>query len=171
MVIFLIIFFIFFLSIVIGSEFTAYLWHRYGAHTDILPKVYDTHKIHHIAELTHEAHEDFYYIIIILLLAFILLYFFWYSGYMKFIGLHVIYPVLAYLIVFTVFVWNWYIHSAYHVSDHWLNQYEWFKKDKRIHLQHHINPSVNYGIASHFNDIVFGTYEYPVNNQEEIFNK
>ncbi len=139
---------------VLLSEFGAYLWHRYSAHTDLIPGVGDTHHIHHTADLTHEAHEDFYWIIIILLL----------MGLFIIVLKHYInikYMLLIYGVVTIVFIWNWYIHSAYHIPNHWLNTYEWFRRDKHIHLQHHVNPDVNYGIASHFSDVIFGTYEYP----------
>ena len=71
------------------------------------------------------------------------------------------YSMVVYLVIVGVFVWNWYVHSAYHIPNHWLNQYDWFVQDKKIHLQHHVDPTVNYGIASHFSDIIFGTYDYP----------
>ena len=163
--IYVLLFLILFTVIVIGAEFGAYAWHRF-AHTDIAPPVRQTHRTHHLADLTHEAHEDFYWVILLLLIGLIPIIGIWYYEIVP-----IVYPIVVYLTVFLVFLWNWYIHSAYHIPNHWLNQYKWFKRDKRIHLQHHINPRSNYGIASHFNDIIFGTYEYPVHNPEKVFNK
>ena len=137
------------------SEGGSYLWHRFGAHTDIIPGVHDVHRIHHEADLTHEAHEDFLVVIILLFLLGLFLFILYKSF------LPTYYLIMIYLTVVAVFVWNWYIHSAYHIPNHWLNQYDWFKQDKKIHLQHHVDPTVNYGIASHFSDIIFGTYIYP----------
>ena len=147
---------------ILGSEFGAYLWHRF-AHTDVIPPIRNTHKIHHHADLTHEAHEDFYWVVLLLALglAGIII-----NYYYNIIEIPIIYLILLYGIITTVFVWNWYIHSAYHIPNHWLNQYNWFKRDKKIHFQHHINPRANYGIASHFSDIIFGTYEYPLYKPE-----
>ncbi len=57
-----------------------------------------------------------------------------------------------------VFLWNWYIHTAYHIDNHWLNRYEWFRKDKHLHMLHHDNAKINYGVVSHFTDMLMGTY-------------
>lgn len=139
-------------STIILSETGAYLWHNF-AHEDIALGVRETHKIHHNADLTHEAHEDFYWVgLMLFIIGCVLIYL---TNYISYKYLLTFYTVLT-----IVFIWNWYIHSAYHISDHWLNQYDWFKKDKKIHFQHHINPRVNYGIASHFNDVIFGTYDF-----------
>ena len=171
MILFLLYFLIYFLIIliiIIGSEIGAYIWHRFGAHTDIIPGVHNTHKIHHKANLRHEAHEDFFWIILILVLLGIGIFIGWYKNY---IIIPVIYIIIVYVLITFVFIWNWYIHSAYHIPNHWLNRYKWFIKDKKMHLQHHVNPKVNYGIASHFSDIIFGTYEYPEEDPTIAFNR
>ena len=139
---------------IVGAEFGAYLWHRF-AHTDIVPPIRKTHKIHHQADLTHEAHEDFYWVISLLLLGLVGIFIIYYYELIP-----IIYPLVLYSLVVFVFVWNWYIHSAYHIPNHWLNQYEWFRNDKRIHMQHHLNPKTNYGIATHFTDEILNTFEY-----------
>ena len=151
-----------------ASEMGSYFWHRFGAHTDIIPGVHTVHKIHHNADLTHEAYEDFYIVISLLLILGLVLIGLWYNDYLF---VPVEYVIGAYVILFIVYVWDWYIHSAYHIPNHWLNNYHWFRKDKKMHLQHHVNPWVNYGIASHFSDIIFGTYEYPEEEPEEVMNK
>ena len=161
-------FFLIFMLIMVGSEFGAYMWHRFGAHTDIIPGIHDTHKIHHTSDLLHEAHEDFFWVILILLSVGAGLVAAWYSDYLF---IPVIYVIIAYLLIVMVFIWNWYVHSACHIPNHWLNKYYWFRKDKKMHLQHHVNPQVNYGIASHFSDIIFGTYEYPEEDPTSVFNQ
>jgi sterol desaturase/sphingolipid hydroxylase (fatty acid hydroxylase superfamily) len=60
-----------------------------------------------------------------------------------------------------VLTWNWWIHRSYHQNDHWLNSFEWFRIEKQRHFVHHTEPARNYGIASHFNDWVFGTWLEP----------
>ena len=149
------------------TEMGAYFWHNI-AHEDIVPGVHETHKIHHNADLRHEAHEDFFWVILLLIVLGISLTGLWYYDYL-FVNPKLV--ILGYGIIVSVFVWNWYVHSAYHIPDHWLNNYEWFRIDKKIHLQHHVNPWVNYGIASHFSDVIFGTYEYPKEDPTMVFNR
>ena len=85
----------------------------------------------------------------------IVLIFLYYSNYIDLIS-----SIILYLTVFFVFIWNWYVHKSYHTENHWLNKYEWFQNDKRIHFQHHENPETNYGIATHFTDVVLNTFDY-----------
>ena len=67
--------------------------------------------------------------------------------------------IVTYLTCLTVFLWNYYCHACYHIDNHWLNNFEWFKRDKELHFRHHNNPNKNYGIATHFSDILFNTYQ------------
>jgi len=90
----------------------AYLWHRYAAHTDIIPGVHDTHKIHHYADLRHEAHEDFIWILILLTLLGIGLFMVWYCGYMVF---PTIYFITAYLLILMVFA---HFNTVYQENKH-----------------------------------------------------
>ena len=48
-----------------------------------------------------------------------------------------------------------YIHDSYHVKNHWLNKYNWYKKIKIFYIHHLDNK--NYGIILIFL-IVFGTF-------------
>ena len=145
---------ILFFIILIVSESAAYFWHRF-AHINIYNPVRETHKIHHMAELDHEAHEDFIWIIVLLILYGISLYILYSKSYInKNISLILYIPVLV------VFVWNWYIHSAYHQKNHWLEKYTWFQNDRRLHFQHHINPKTNFSIASHYMDEILDTFDY-----------
>lgn len=151
--------------IILGSELGGYFWHNL-VHNDNASSLYETHKIHHEADLTHEAHEDFLWVILILSIFGMFLFIIYY--YLPYL---MIYLIVGYIIAFSVFTWNWYVHSAYHIPNHWLNKYAWFRTDKKIHLQHHVNPWKNYGIASHFSDVIFGTYEYPLEDPVLVFNR
>ena len=142
------------ISLIFASEIGAYLWHRYGAHTDILPFVKNTHEIHHTI-IDDEAHGDFFYIAILLSLYLIVLCYLYYISY-----INLMLFAILYLSVFFPFIWSYYIHTAFHIENHWLNEYEWFCNDKRIHFQHHKDPTTNYGIATHFTDEILGTFDY-----------
>ena len=148
---------IIFVFLLVLAEFSSYIWHKYGAHTKIIPEimgVQSTHRRHHTI-IDDEAHEDFAYIALFLVLYLISLsVLYWYKrlSWQLF--------AVLYLPFFILSVWTWYIHSAYHIKDHWLNRYEWFQNDKRIHFQHHENPKTNYGISSHVFDVVFETFDY-----------
>jgi hypothetical protein len=141
--------------VLIASEFTAYFWHRFLAH-DILYKnpVKQMHDIHHNV-IDDQAHGDFLYVLLLLFLLFVTLFYFYIQNYID---------IYIFCIIFITsllsFTYSWIIHSAYHINNHWLNQYQWFRIDKKIHMQHHENSNVNYGITSHFPDIIFDTYQY-----------
>jgi sterol desaturase/sphingolipid hydroxylase (fatty acid hydroxylase superfamily) len=151
-------------TIIIGIEIFAYLWHRYGAHADYIPGIHDTHQIHHMIgdnndESTlssHEADEDFIWILLMMI------------SFEIIIGLCVVAGIIPGIIAIVtiavclvVFWWNWWIHKAYHQKDHWLNSYEWFKLEKERHYVHHKYPDKNYGIATHFPDMLLGTWIDP----------
>jgi hypothetical protein len=148
------------LGMIILSEFGAYFWHRFGAHTEILPPVKNTHDIHHTI-VEDQAHGDFFYVLVLLVLYFgILLY--------AYHRLYITWALFFYLYIPVVFTFlsNYFLHYAYHVEDHWLNKYEWFRNDKRIHFQHHKDQSKNFGIVTHFSDHILDTFDYgfPVNS-------
>jgi len=149
-----------FIGLVICSEIGGYFWHEVFAHNHIIPFVKETHDIHH-SIIDDTAEGDFFYICIFLILYLIVLTYLYYKAYITLILLLILYTA-----VFFPFLWSYYVHSAYHIENHWLNKYEWFRNDKRIHMQHHINPEKNFGIATHFTDELMGTFDYafPINN-------
>ena len=149
----MLLYFIIFFGLLIISEFGAYVWHRWAAHTDILPYVSETHDVHHEIKDDVDLRDYLYICIIMIIFAIVLASLFTFN--IISFGTY----LLLYTPVLIVFVWNWYIHWAYHTPDHWLNNFEWFKNDKKIHFQHHINQNVNYGIASHYTDKLFGTFK------------
>jgi len=141
---------------ILFTESVSYSWHRWATHRDILPYIFgiqDSHDIHHRNGSIGRG-NDFVYISLILFMGVILL------ATISFItGLSTYVCLLIYVPAFITFVWNWYIHDSYHIKNHWLNKYKWFRKDKQIHFQHHYNSNKNYGIASHFTDKIFGTFD------------
>ena len=142
-----------FIFLIYLSEIGGYFWHRF-AHNENSLIVKTTHDIHHTI-IDDQADGDFFYVCILLGLYLLVLIYFYYKAYITLTLL-----VILYTAVFFPFVWSYYIHAAYHIEDHWLNKYEWFRNDKRIHMQHHLNPEVNYGIATHFTDELLGTFDY-----------
>jgi hypothetical protein len=137
------------------SELGAYFWHRYAAHGKLIPNMIEkSHDKHHTI-IDDQAFEDFLYIGIIVFLYGILL------AYLFYLDIILLSTLLSiYIPLLIISFWNLYIHSAYHIKNHWLNSYQWFKDDKRIHFQHHYDPSKNYGIATHFSDVIFETFDY-----------
>lgn len=53
---------------------------------------------------------------------------------------------------------NEYTHKAYHIQDHWLNRYGWFKTMKAHHWRHHWNVRRNFGIFWFGWDRLFKTF-------------
>jgi sterol desaturase/sphingolipid hydroxylase (fatty acid hydroxylase superfamily) len=151
-----IVYWIIYISLVIaGTELFAYLWHRFGAHAEYVPSIQITHNIHHLmdASAQHEANEDFVWLMLLMIIVEIM------AGLLA--RLQILPASLIIITIatgWTVFMWNWWIHRCYHIDDHWLNSYEWFKREKSRHLVHHHLPDKNYGIASHFSDRLFSTW-------------
>ena len=125
-----------FFFLIFLSEFLAYCWHRWGAHTDIIPNalgVQNTHSHHHIT-YGDSAYGDFFYILIFLIFYLVLI--------LYLIQQDIISSTCGFIIyapVLVVSFYNYFIHSAYHQDNHWLNKYTWFQNDKRIHFQHQVN--------------------------------
>lgn len=140
------------------SEVGGYIWHRFGAHTDLIPPVRETHRDHHISDLTHDAQEDFYWIILMLFGLALIFIFLTYYGIPWYI------TTTIYAMIVLSYTWTWYIHSAYHIKNHWLEKYDWFLEDRELHFQHHEDPHSNYTIATHFPDKIFGTYQESIND-------
>jgi len=54
-----------------------------------------------------------------------------------------------------------YVHDAFHVSDHWLGRFAWFRNLRLIHEPHHIDMSKNLGILWFGWDRLFRTFKRP----------
>lgn len=155
------------LALIVATEVFGYLWHRFGAHTDILPGVHSTHSYHHSRSLDakHEADEDFVWVLLLMVLFELAV------GVGVLIGLLPgLIAIITIIVTLTVLWWNWWLHRAYHDPGHWLNQYAWFQQEKARHYIHHDQPQNNYGIASHFMDVLLNTWteSYETNSTEEV---
>lgn len=53
---------------------------------------------------------------------------------------------------------NNYLHDAFHLTEHWLLRYGWFKRLVALHYLHHVHVQSNYGIYWFGWDKVFGSY-------------
>lgn len=51
------------------------------------------------------------------------------------------------------------IHECFHIKDHWLNKYRFFRRLKELHWLHHKHPKMNHGILWFFPDRLFGTFQ------------
>lgn len=142
-------------SVIILSELAAYFWHRIASHSDlVLSNIHDTHRIHHTSDLKHQANEDFLWIIIGLIGLYIVFLIGFSLGIFN-LPTAIIIPT----VITSIFACTWYVHSAYHIEDHWLNKYDWFKNNKARHFIHHDLPDKNYGIITQIPDMLFGTFE------------
>ncbi|MBC2581935.1 sterol desaturase family protein [Clostridium sp. DJ247] len=69
-----------------------------------------------------------------------------------------LFAVLFLLTSFVYNLWGEYVHFCFHrTNNNILDKFTFFKKLKEHHRVHHYNYNTNYGIASRFWDIVFGT--------------
>jgi hypothetical protein len=68
-----------------------------------------------------------------------------------------IYPIVLATGVFVGWL-NDYAHYAFHIKEHWLNKYKYFRRLKYLHLLHHIHPKKNQGIIWFGADRLFRTF-------------
>ena len=52
-----------------------------------------------------------------------------------------------------------YLHDAFHITNHWLNRFSWFRKMIALHKVHHKNMQRNMGIYWFGFDRMFGTFK------------
>ena len=143
---------VFIVFIFFACEVSMYLSHRFLGHGYEITPLRRSHRIHHISHNDHHAHEDFMWGALLLLLLIVLVW-----TVMGFNNEYsYLFTVSIGVVVFVV-VFNWYIHEAYHHKGHMLERYQWFRNSREEHLQHHQNPHANYGIATSFSDVIFGT--------------
>ena len=62
------------------------------------------------------------------------------------------------------------LHKAYHIENHWLSRFAWFRKMLKLHDIHHYQ-NTNYGICFFVMDRIFGTYseEMPEDGKQNLF--
>lgn len=147
---------VYIILLIYAIELFAYIWHRYISHSDIIVEIHEIHKKHHGIDLSDNNTSDEDFILVMLLLIF-------FEIIAGLITLLNILPntliIITIVVSIITFYWNNYIHTAYHQEHHWLNSYEWFKRDKELHYLHHYCPTKNFGIMTHFNDKIFGSYQ------------
>jgi len=153
-------------------ELVGYLWHRFVAHLGYLgDTIRITHYCHHeeIYPHTdfesvkyHTAHDTWpWYIPFFLAVAIMLL--LWGNRVMATATLVF---VLIYAIVHAYSIS--YIHDSYHIKDHWLNNFAWYRENRRLHYIHHLD-NCNYGITIYTMDKIFGTWCDQMPPKQDIF--
>lgn len=130
------------------GEFQSYIWHRFSHIENTINN--KTHSIHHKSNVDDTAIEDFKVVLILFISTIMILY--------KIIKNKEIFRGL-FVGLFAVLASDYVLHSAYHTEDHFLNNFEWFKKRKTEHFLHHKYPKTNYGITNSFFDKFFGTFK------------
>ena len=155
-------------------ELIAYLWHRFINHYGLLgDKIRVTHYCHHeetypydnMTSLEYQSsHDTWPWIIPIVLFGYIPIYLY-YKKYDIEYRLYIIYMLQLTMHVFFIS----YIHDSYHIDNHWLNDYGWYKENKIYHYIHHIDNK-NYGILTYIFDHVFGTFSGNIVEKKDVFN-
>lgn len=143
---------------VIGVELGGYVWHRWAEHGGKLgQKVVSRHIKHHEKDYPYtklRPHKNKYqsakswswYILgtILIILMYIL------------VARPYSFIMIASGLIYAKFVVN-YLHSRFHINNHWLAKNHRFQKIQKLHDIHHWGP-YNYGILFYFLDRLFGTY-------------
>ncbi len=73
-------------------------------------------------------------------------------------------PWIAVLVTSETAVIGWvsnYLHDAFHVQGFWLERFHWFRRLRRLHVQHHEDMQTNFGIFSWLWDRLLGTFRDP----------
>ena len=154
------------LSVLAGMmavEVGGYVWHRWAEHHGILGKaVVARHIVHHnkdypVSKLRNDinkyksAKSWSWYVLGLLIIIF----------------LYIVAPrpynyiMIVSGLIYAKFVIS-YLHSKFHVKNHWLAKNSRFVKIQKLHDIHHWGP-YNYGIVFYGLDWIFGTYkdEFP----------
>ena len=160
----------------LAVEILGYLWHRFGGHIGYFgDTVRITHYYHHEEVYPHTnlesdeyktAYDHWPYFIPMTVVT-SLIYYFIYKKYKLFdLTMFIIFMIFSLIYISITF----YFHNSYHVKNHWLNKYEFYRKIKYQHFIHHFD-NCNYGIIFNIVDKIFGTY-CPVNvkKKKDIFN-
>jgi sterol desaturase/sphingolipid hydroxylase (fatty acid hydroxylase superfamily) len=155
-------------------EFIGYIVHRFFIHDGIFSdKMRATHYCHHEirypyydfeSEKYRLAHDSIPWVLTIIFSGYIpsiLVYLF------NYIDISMMIYLLIYFTLHLFFIS--YIHDSYHIKDHWLNKYEWFKYNKHCHYIHHLDD-MNYGITNYVFDKMFGTFSGKIVDKKDNFN-
>ncbi len=139
-------------------EFVGYFWHRFAEHDGLFGEtVRARHVDHH--ELRYPLHElvsphdepyrdaNSWTWYVVAGVVSVILYFT--LPLAVFLALFVSGLIYGRLIAYT--------HSAYHIRDHWLQRFRYFRFLNKLHFLHHFDRA-NYGIIFFGMDRLFGTY-------------
>lgn len=129
-----------------------YFYHRYVGHEIVLLNA--SHSTHHKRGNTDQALEDLGWVLYLAIIFFLAII---YARAFNIISYETSVAIATGLTI--SFAINWLIHQAYHIPNHWLNKYNWFRCLKDNHEQHHRYRRKNYGISNPFFDILLGTYQ------------
>jgi sterol desaturase/sphingolipid hydroxylase (fatty acid hydroxylase superfamily) len=140
-------------------EVTGYFWHRWAEHNAVFGKHIQSYHIRHhehdypVEKLRPAGQNKYrsarswgwYVLTVFLVLSTFLLVPRPYNFVMILSGL-----VYAKLVIS-------YMHTRFHVRQHWLVRTKFFQRIQKLHDIHHYGP-YNYGILFYFMDRIFGTY-------------
>ncbi len=54
---------------------------------------------------------------------------------------------------------NDFIHDSFHIQNHWMSRFGWWRRSKDSHFLHHVNMKKNYGIFLFVWDQAFRTFK------------
>lgn len=140
-------------------ETTGYFWHRYAEHNGVLGKLIQSYHIRHHEKdypiknlrpkslMYKKAGSWSWYILTIILVV---------STYLLLPRPYNFIMIVSGLIYAKLVIS--YLHSRFHVTNHFLANLKIFKTIQRLHDIHHWGP-YNYGILFFFMDRAFGTYK------------
>lgn len=138
----------------IFAEIVSYLFHRFLFHKNYFTSVRYYHITHH--KTCDDAWHD--YMVMLLVLFFMAIITIVVTVYFSLSIYLAIYVLLLSLLYFTV---NYYIHTAYHNTNHYFYKYTWFNYLVSYHNLHHENAKVNYSILTPLADYLFNTIQWP----------
>ena len=150
------------ICIIIMAEVSGYFWHKYVAHLGYLgDTIRITHYCHHeeiypynnIESVKyHTSHDSWPWLILYFLIMGIV-----YIVYkMKKINKSNFRFILIFGTLYAYMIDS--THASFHIKGHWLNNFAYYRKQKKVHYIHHFD-NVNYGIIFPWFDMLFGTYK------------
>lgn len=143
----------------IVTELIGYIFHRL-THWSRMGALYDSHMTHHLkiyppsnffSDSYLKAGKDSFTIRFIPLFLGVVILEFW------FLPLHL--SVVALLTTSLCAFLNSYIHDSYHIRNHFLSKFRYYRRLRALHYLHHVQMSKNYGIYWLGFDKMAGTYK------------
>lgn len=153
-----------FVFCIIAAEAICYLIHR-TLHSNIYPAWTQKHMIHHLEyyppaarmrteEYQTDSNEDRVKIggiglewVSPAMILFVIFYFTTESLYI---------PIFMAVYAYIVFD---YLHTSFHVKNHWLERFKYFRYIRKCHDKHHNDMTKNFGITGLLFDKIFKTYK------------